>query len=88
MGESSLLGPDLIYKTLEKILVIWNRLITAYSRKKSYDNHRRKDLKYQESDKVDLKISTMKGVFIFVHKGKFSHRYVGPNEILKNITIM
>ena len=30
VGESSLLGPDLIYKTLEKVHIIRNHLKTAY----------------------------------------------------------
>ena len=32
VGEPSLLGPDLIFKTLEKVHIIRNRLQTAYSR--------------------------------------------------------
>ena len=31
VGKTSLLGPDLIYKTLEKVHIIRNRLQTAYS---------------------------------------------------------
>ena len=39
VGEPSLLGPELIYKTLEKVHIIRNRLQTAYSRQKSYADH-------------------------------------------------
>ncbi|TMX04172.1 hypothetical protein EJD97_011225 [Solanum chilense] len=34
----------------------------AYSRQKSYANHRRRDLEFEEGDKVYLKISPIKGV--------------------------
>ena len=82
MGEPSLLGLDSIYKTLEKVHIISIRLQAAYSRQKSYVNHRRKDLEFEESDKVYLKISPMKGVVLFWKKGKLSPRYVGPYKIL------
>ena len=47
VGESSLLGPDLIYKTLEKVHIIRNQFQIAYSRQKSYDNHRKIDLEFK-----------------------------------------
>ena len=61
LGESSLLGPDLIYKTLEKIHIIENRLQTAYSRQKSYADHRRKELEFEEADEMYPKILPIKG---------------------------
>ena len=42
VGESSLLCPDFIYKTLEKVHIIRNRLKTSYSWQKSYADHRRR----------------------------------------------
>ena len=74
MGESWLLGPDLIYKTLEKVHIIRNRLNTDYCRQNSYVDHRRRDLEFEEVDKVYLKILPMKGVIRFVKKGKMSPR--------------
>ena len=44
LGDSSLLGLDLIYKTLEKVHIIRNSLKIAYSRQKSYVDHRRRNL--------------------------------------------
>ena len=41
VGESSILGPDLIYKTLEKVHIIRNWLQTAYSRQKSYADNKK-----------------------------------------------
>ena len=78
MGEPSLLSRELIYKTLEKAHIINNQLQKAYSRKKFYVDHRRRDIKFEVVDKVYLKISPMKGVVKFGKKGKLSPRYVGP----------
>ena len=64
------MGSDLIYKTFEKVYIIRNRLQTAYSRQKSYADHRRRNLEFEEGDKVYLKISHMKGVVRFGNKGK------------------
>ena len=49
---SSRLGTDLIYKTLEKVYFIRNRLQIAYSRQKSYAYNRRRELEFEEGDKV------------------------------------
>ena len=70
---------------MEKVHIIRNRLQTTYSRQKSYADHRRRDLEFEEGDKVYLKISPMKEVVIFGKKGKLSPRYVGPYEILQRV---
>ena len=57
----------------------------AYSRQNSYADHSRRDLEFEEGDKVYLRISTMKGVVRFGKKGKLSPRYVGPYEILQSV---
>ena len=85
VGESSLFCLDLIYKTLEKVHIIWNHLKIAYSWQKSYANHRKRELEYEEGDKVYLKFSPMKGVVRFCKKGKLSSRYIGHYEILQKI---
>ena len=85
MGEPSLLDLELIYKSLENVHIIKNRLQTAYSQQKSYADHRTRDLEFEEGDKVYLKISPMKGVVRFFKKRKFSPHYVGPYEILQRL---
>ena len=85
VGESSLLGPDLIYKTLEKVHIIRNRMQTDYSHQKSYADQSRMNLEFEEGDKAYLKISPMKGVVRLGKKGKLSPRYVGPYEILQRV---
>ena len=81
MGESSLLGLDLVYKSLEKVHIIRNLLKTAYTRKNSYTDHRRRELEFEEGDKVYLKFFLIKGVVRFCKKGKLSPCYMGPYEI-------
>ena len=85
VGEPSLLGLNLIYKTLEKVHIIRNRLRMAYSRQKSYADHRRWVLEFEEGDQVYLKISTTKGVVRFSKKGKLSPRYVGSYKSCKGL---
>ena len=85
MGEPSLFSPDLIYKTLEKVHIIRIWLQLAFRRKKSYADHKRRTLEFEEGDKVYLKISPMKGVVRFCKKEKFSTHYVVPYQILKRV---
>lgn len=46
VGESSILGLDLICKTLEKVHFTRNHLQLVYSQQKSYAEHRRRDLEF------------------------------------------
>ncbi|XP_069145657.1 uncharacterized protein [Solanum lycopersicum] len=85
VGEPSLLDPELIYKTMEKVHIIRNQLQTAYSQQKSYADHRRRDSEFEKGDKVYLKISPLKGLVRFGKKWKLTPRYVGPHEILKRV---
>ena len=68
------LGREFIYKTLEKVHIIMKWFQTAYSRQKSYADHRKSYLEFEECDKVYLKISPIKGVVSFEKKGKLSPR--------------
>ncbi|TMW86704.1 hypothetical protein EJD97_020980 [Solanum chilense] len=52
---------------------------------KSYVDHRRSNLEFEEGDKVYLKILRMKGVVRFGKKGNMSPRYVCPYEILQRV---
>ena len=46
---------------------------------------RRRDLEFEVSDKVFLKVAPMKGVLRFGRKGKLSPRFIGPLEILERV---
>ncbi|GJT00443.1 putative reverse transcriptase domain-containing protein [Tanacetum coccineum] len=79
VGESQLIGPELVQETTEKIFQIKERLKTARSRQKSYADKRRIKVR----DQVLLKVSPWKGVVRFGKKGKLAPRYVGPFEIVE-----
>ncbi|GJX11777.1 putative reverse transcriptase domain-containing protein [Tanacetum coccineum] len=55
VGESQLIGPEIVQETTEKIFQIKERLKTARSHQKSYDHKRRKPLEFQVEDRVLLK---------------------------------
>ena len=85
MGERKFLGLELIRKTGEAVEKIRQRILTTQSRQKSYTDNKRRDVSFEEGDKVFLKVSPMKGVMRFGKKGKLSPRYIGPFEILEKI---
>jgi len=85
VGESSIVGPDLIQETTDKILRIREHLLASRSRQKSYADRRRKPLEFQVGDNVLLKVSPWKGFVRFGKKGKLAPRYVGPFKILEKI---
>nr|GEY27800.1 reverse transcriptase domain-containing protein [Tanacetum cinerariifolium] len=65
VGESKLLGPEIVQETTDKIVLIKERLKTARDRQKSYADNRRKPLEFSIDDKVLLKVSPWKGVVHF-----------------------
>ncbi|GKF36414.1 hypothetical protein Tco_0113172, partial [Tanacetum coccineum] len=76
VGESQLIGLEIVQETTKKIFQIKERLKTARSRQKSYADKRRKPLKFEVGDRVLLKVSPWKGVVRFGKKGKLAPRYV------------
>ncbi|GKC90002.1 hypothetical protein Tco_1150651 [Tanacetum coccineum] len=85
IGESMLIGPELVQETTNKVVLIKKKLKAARDRQKSYADNRRKPLEFEVGDRVLLKVSPWKGVIRFGKKGKLTPRYVGPFEILKRI---
>nr|GEX69336.1 putative reverse transcriptase domain-containing protein [Tanacetum cinerariifolium] len=65
--ESSLIGPELVQETTDKVVLIEEKLKVARDRQKSYANNRRKPLKFEVGDRVLLKVSSWKSV---IHFGK------------------
>ncbi|GKD78337.1 putative reverse transcriptase domain-containing protein, partial [Tanacetum coccineum] len=64
VGQVQLTGPDLVQDTTEKIIQIKQRMQAARDRQKSYADKKRKPMDFQVGDKVMLKISPWKGVFV------------------------
>ncbi|GKE32132.1 putative reverse transcriptase domain-containing protein [Tanacetum coccineum] len=85
IGESSLIGLELVQETTDKVVLIKEKLKVARDRQKSYADNRRKPLEFEVGDRVMLKVSPWKGVIRFGKKGKLAPRYVGPFEILKRV---
>lgn len=85
VGDSLLLGPDMVRETTEKIEIIRRRLLTAQSRQKSYFDPKHRDVVIQEGDFVFLKVSPMRGVMRFGKKGKLAPRFIGPYEVVQRI---
>nr|GEV46237.1 putative reverse transcriptase domain-containing protein [Tanacetum cinerariifolium] len=88
IGESSLIGHELIQETTDKVVLIKEKLKAARDRQKSYADNRYKSLEFEVGDRVMLKVSPWKGVIRFGKKGKLALRYVGPFEILERICLV
>ncbi|GKB46671.1 putative reverse transcriptase domain-containing protein [Tanacetum coccineum] len=56
IGESSLIGPELVQETTDKVVLIKEKLKVARDRQKSYADNRRKPLEFEVGDCVLLKI--------------------------------
>ncbi|GJZ67535.1 putative reverse transcriptase domain-containing protein [Tanacetum coccineum] len=83
--ESSLIGPELVQETTDKVVLLKEKLKAARDRQKSYTDNRRKPLEFEVGDRVLLKVSPWKGVIRFGKKGKLAPRNVKPFEIIKGI---
>lgn len=85
LGERSLIGPDWVRETSEKVREIRQNLLAAQSRQKSYTDVRRRDLEFAVGDHVLLRVSPTKGVVRFGTTGKLSPRYIGPFVITTRV---
>ncbi|GJR33565.1 hypothetical protein Tco_1209249 [Tanacetum coccineum] len=81
-AEGSLIGPELLQETTDKVVGIKEKLKAARDRQKSYADNRRKPLEFEVRDRVMLKVSPWKGVVRFGKKGKFI-----PRETLSSASI-
>ncbi|GJW41540.1 putative reverse transcriptase domain-containing protein [Tanacetum coccineum] len=86
--EGSLIGPELVLETTDKVVSIKEKLKAERDRQKSYTDKRRKPLEFKEGDRVLLRVSPWKGIMHFGKKGKLAPRYVGPFEILERIGLV
>ena len=82
-GDKTLLGPEFVRETTEKVALIRERLRVAQSRQKSCADRRRRSLKFEVSSHVFLRVSPKKGLIRFSRGGgKLAPRYIGPFEVL------
>ena len=85
IGERKLLGPELVQLTVEKVVLIKERLKAAQSKHKSYADNRRRDLEFEVGDHDFLKVLPMKSMMRFARKRKLNPLFVGPFEILERV---
>ncbi|GJX85116.1 putative reverse transcriptase domain-containing protein [Tanacetum coccineum] len=78
IGESSLIGPELVQETTDKVVLIKKKLKAEKDRQKSYADNRRKPLEFKVGDQVLLKVSPWKGVMRF---GKKAYRLRLPKKL-------
>ncbi|XP_070014611.1 uncharacterized protein [Nicotiana sylvestris] len=84
-GEARLLGTDLVQEALDEVQIIQDRLRKAQSRQKSHADRKVRDVAFMVSERVLLRVSSMKGVMRFRKKGKFSPRFIGLFEIFDRV---
>ncbi|GJS11456.1 putative reverse transcriptase domain-containing protein [Tanacetum coccineum] len=69
IGGSSLIGPELVQETTDKVVLVKEKPKAARDRQKSYVDYRRKPLEFEVGDRVLLKVTPWKGVVRFGKKG-------------------
>ena len=85
LSEKKVIGPNLIQEIEENVQMIKEILKVAVDRQKSYADLKRKDIQYEISEKVFLKVSPWKKVMRFGRKGKLSPRFIGPYEVIEKV---
>ncbi|KAG8498625.1 hypothetical protein CXB51_004817 [Gossypium anomalum] len=85
LSEKKIHGVDLIRETKEKVKVIQDNLKGASDSQKSYADIKRKEIEFQVSDRVFLKVLAWKKVLRLGCKGKQSPRFIGLYEITERI---
>ncbi|GKB00667.1 putative reverse transcriptase domain-containing protein [Tanacetum coccineum] len=85
IGESRLIGPELVQETTDKVVLIKEKLKVARDRQKSYVDNRHKPLEFEVRDQVLLKVSPWKGMIRFGKKGKLAPSSVHDTFHVSNL---
>ncbi|KAA3483950.1 DNA/RNA polymerases superfamily protein [Gossypium australe] len=85
LSENQIHGVNLTKDIEQKVKVIRDSLKAASDHQKSYANLKGKEIEFEISDKVFLKVSPWKKVLRFGRKGKLSPRFIGPYEIIERV---
>lgn len=72
----------------DQVRVIQENMTTEQSQQKRYANIRRRDLTFEEGDRVYIMVSPMKAVKRLGKKGKLSLRYIRPYQIMERVVPM
>jgi len=87
-GESTLLGPEVVQETTEKVKMIQENVKASQSRQKSYHDKRRKDVEFQVGDHVFFRVNYVAGVGRALKCRKLTPRFVGPFEIVEKVGVL
>jgi hypothetical protein len=71
-GENQVFGPDILQESERQVQVVRENLQLAKSRQKSYADHKRRNLSFEVSDFVYIKVSPMRGLHRFKIRGKLA----------------
>nr|XP_025702582.1 uncharacterized protein LOC112803295 [Arachis hypogaea] len=82
-SKVSVLGPDLVAETTEKIKKIRERILTAQSRQKSYADQIRKPLEFEVGEHLLLRVTLTIGIGRVIKTKKLNPRFIGLFEILR-----
>ena len=85
VGERSMLGPEIVEETTEKIRFLKEKMKEAQDRQKSYAYRRRKHIEFEVEDLVYLKMITFKGRARVSGRRKLDPRYLGPFRIIERV---
>ena len=80
-----LTGPEIVQETMEKIKLIQERLKIEQDRQKSYADSKRREIEFQEGDKVFLKVSPMKGSYDLEREGNLIPGILGRSRLSKRL---
>ncbi|XP_076895310.1 uncharacterized protein LOC143547890 [Bidens hawaiensis] len=80
IGDSQVIGPEIVQATSDKIAIIQERLKAARDRQKSYADNRRKPLEFQVGDRVLIKVPPGK---VLSDLGKKENSLLGMLDLLR-----
>jgi hypothetical protein len=82
-GERKVFDPDIMQEAKKQVRMVRENLRVTQSRQKSYVDHRRRELSFEVTDFVYLKVSPMRGLRHFKVRGKLTPRFIGSFKILE-----
>ena len=88
LSEKKIIGLDWIQEIEEKVKMIRERLKVGTNCQKSYGDMRRKDVRYEISEKMFLKVSPWKKVMRFGKNGKLSPRFIRSYEVIEKVGLV
>jgi hypothetical protein len=73
--EQKVFGPDILQEAEKQVRMVRENLRVAQLRKKSYADHRRRELSFEVRDFVYLEVSPMRGLHHLKVRGKLAPRF-------------